>query len=98
MTITRTYCDRCRKEIIHPTKRKLCLSDIDRTCVYDLCDSCYDKLYDWCHNPNMSDSFSISEIVDILVEYGQHDTKFHLGETIKYSPSEIRDILEGGKR
>ena len=37
--------------------------------------------------------FSVDEIVDILVEHGQHDLKFSLGDTIKYSPSEIKHIL-----
>lgn len=35
----------------------------------------------------------INEIVDYLVDYGQHDHQFKLGETIKYSPSEVRHIL-----
>lgn len=37
--------------------------------------------------------FSIDEIVDILVKHGQSDPQFHLGETIKYSPSEVKHIL-----
>lgn len=30
-----------------------------------------------------------------LVNYGQQDHRFSLGETIKYSPSEIKEILKG---
>ena len=30
----------------------------------------------------------------LLVEEGQKDPKFHLSETIKYSPSEVRDIIK----
>ena len=38
--------------------------------------------------------FTPDEIEMILIEYGQHDRQFRLGETIKYSPSEVRGILE----
>lgn len=31
-----------------------------------------------------------------LVEYGQNDSRFSWGETIRYSPSEVEKILEGG--
>ncbi len=34
-----------------------------------------------------------SEVWKTILEYGQSDHNFKLGETIKYSPSEIRDIL-----
>ena len=38
---------------------------------------------------------SIAEKVQfLLVEEGQKDPKFHLSETIKYSPSEVRDIIK----
>jgi len=33
------------------------------------------------------------KIASILVDVGQSDSKFKLGETIKYSPSEVEDIL-----
>ena len=40
---------------------------------------------------------SVEDLIDkihlILVEEGQHDLRFKLGEIIKYSPSEIREIL-----
>ena len=36
----------------------------------------------------------IEQIYYYLVNYGQSDPKFKLGETIKYSPSEIKRILE----
>lgn len=36
----------------------------------------------------------IRKIELILIETGQHDTKkFKLGETIRYSPYEVREIL-----
>ena len=37
---------------------------------------------------------TIDTIVNYLVEYGQSDPRFRLGETIKYSPSEIGRILK----
>lgn len=57
------------------------------TCVhYNLCRRMYDKLA-------RSAREDIDEIYDILLEHGQHDHNFKLGETIKYSPSEVKDIL-----
>ena len=35
----------------------------------------------------------IDLIVNYLVQYGQSDSRFRLGETIKYSPTEIGKIL-----
>lgn len=35
----------------------------------------------------------IRKIELILIETGQHDKKFKLGEIIKYSPCEVADIL-----
>lgn len=35
----------------------------------------------------------IHKIELILIETGQHDKKFKLGEIIKYSPCEVADIL-----
>lgn len=34
------------------------------------------------------------EIYEYLIKYGQSDMKFKLGETIKYDPLEIKEILE----
>ena len=40
----------------------------------------------------------IHKIVDTIIEVGQSDTKkFRLGETIRYSPSEILEILKQHK-
>lgn len=47
MTETKTYCDRCKKEVIYPVTRKLYLSGIGREGGYDLCDSCYEELFMW---------------------------------------------------
>lgn len=35
----------------------------------------------------------IRRIELILIETGQHDLKFKLGETIKYAPFEVAEIL-----
>lgn len=35
----------------------------------------------------------IEEIRNLLIEHGQHDMRFSFGETIKYSPTEVEDIL-----
>ena len=40
------------------------------------------------------EAFTPTEVQNILVEYGQHDPQFHLSETIKYSPNEVKEILE----
>ena len=39
-------------------------------------------------------SFTPDEVWNILIEHGQHDMRFKLGEIIKYSPSEVLDILK----
>lgn len=38
--------------------------------------------------------FTAEEVCSILIDYGQHDKKFRLGEKIKYSPSEVENILK----
>lgn len=40
--------------------------------------------------------FTADEVYDILVDIGQHDKQFALGETIKYSPSDVYRILKYG--
>ena len=39
----------------------------------------------------------IRKIELILIETGQHDFQFKLGEIIKYSPAEVSDILRKNK-
>lgn len=39
----------------------------------------------------------IRKIELILIETGQHDLKFKLGEIIKYSPTEVGEILRKHK-
>lgn len=38
--------------------------------------------------------FTPDEVEGILIEVGQHDRQFKLGEIIKYSPNDVREILE----
>lgn len=35
----------------------------------------------------------VNEVVSIITEHGQADKRFKIGETIKYSPSEVEKIL-----
>ena len=62
-------------------------------CV-DLCSECARKVYDFVFG--QENRYTAEELRDILVEHGQHDLKFKLGETIKYSPSDIYKILKRG--
>lgn len=62
MTVTKTYCDRCKEEIINPVSkyldsagRKLFLSGIGREGGYDLCSSCYDELCTWFINDRIEE-------------------------------------------
>lgn len=43
--------------------------------------------------PNKLTEETIMAIWGALIEYGNHDHQFHLGDTIKYDPDEVADIL-----
>ena len=43
---------------------------------------------------NSGETYTPEEAMIKLVETGQSDPKFKLGETIKYSPSEVKKILD----
>ena len=43
--------------------------------------------------PNKFTEETIMAIWGALIEYGNHDHQFHLGDTIKYNPDEVADIL-----
>lgn len=52
----------------------------------------------WNERAIMGKQFTVDEVETILVTAGQHDTKkFEWGERIKYSPSEVKDILSNWK-
>ena len=75
-------CDRCGVEC---TPKK--------TAGYEFCEKCYRRFVDFV---NMRDC-SPEGVFRQLVEHGQHDKRFRLGETIKYSPAEVMEILNGDK-
>ena len=39
-------------------------------------------------------TFTAEDVCNILVEHGQNDHQFKLGEIIKYSPTDVYDILK----
>lgn len=43
--------------------------------------------------PNKLTEETIMAIWGALIEYGNHDHQFRLGDTIKYNPDEVADIL-----
>lgn len=45
--------------------------------------------------PDGEERFTAKEVEFALVRYGQEDNRFKWGETIKYSPSEVRKVLNG---
>ena len=71
-------CDRCKEECIP-----------HEVAGYEFCDRCYKRFNNFL---NMKDC-SPEGVWDILVEHGQKDKRFHLGDTIQYSPSEVMEIL-----
>ena len=38
--------------------------------------------------------YTPEEVWNIIIEHGQHDSRFKLGEIIKYSPAEVMEILK----
>ena len=75
-------CDRC---------------EVESKCVaipggmYEFCPSCYQKFVDFLNCRDMTGE----GIFNVLVQYGQNDPKFRLGDTIKYTPMEVKEILDG---
>ena len=91
-------CDRCKKLfeinlITHENKQKYSLtrSEGDFQFKFDLCGSCQKAFEAFLDEK----TFSPHEVNIALVIHGQSDLRFKLGETIKYSPSEVEEILEG---
>lgn len=41
----------------------------------------------------LKSSFTPKEVYDIVIEHGQHDKRFKLGDTIDYTFTEVVDIL-----
>ena len=96
------YCPFCGNEVV----RLITRHGIDgwRDRYYILCDyndgGC-GASGGWYHSSNEAvacwnrrESFSPKEVATSMVEYGQEDrNKFKWGETIRYSPVEVMDIL-----
>ena len=78
-------CDRCGAECA--PHRKVTYEAVS----YDLCESCCKRFVDFMHMRDCSPE----GVWSILVEHGQKDNRFHLGDTIMYSPSEVMEILKG---
>ena len=75
-------CDRCEEE-------SKCVAIPGG--MYEFCPSCYQKFVDFLNCRDMTSE----GIFNVLVQYGQNDRKFGLGETIKYTPMEVKEILDG---
>ena len=58
---------------------------------FDLCGCCQSALEEFLLNK----TFSPNEVHKIMVIHGQNDRQFKIGETIRYSPSEVEKILAG---
>lgn len=71
-------CDRCGAECAP-----------HETAGYEFCDGCYHGFINFV---NMRDC-SPEGVRNILVEHGQHDERFKLGDTITYTPTEVMEIL-----
>lgn len=63
----------------------------------ELCDECFKHLKGYVDSAIKNDGFvdTAKGITSLLIEHGQNDMKFKLGEMIKYSPSEVGDIING---
>lgn len=97
------YCPFCGNEVVRLIKRY----GVDgwRNKYYISCDyndgGC-GASSGWYHSPeeavecwNRRNGFSPNEVAMLMVEYGQVDKdKFRWGETIKYSPFEVKNILD----
>ena len=54
----------------------------------------YDELEKTATEQNITTEQAICKIVGEIIEHGQHDRQFKLGETIKYAPDDIGKILK----
>ena len=95
-------CDRCGKFyeeniITHENERKYLLTkNVNRgdhiaEHDFDLCGACQSALECFM----LRKTFSPGEVYATIVVHGQNDFRFKPHEQIKYSPSEIEDILKG---
>ena len=96
-------CDRCGKLyevnpktheneprfVVHKQKMEI----VDNA-WFDLCGQCLIVLDFFLANK----AFSPGEVANILRIHGQNDKRFELGQEIRYSPSEVCEILNGTRK
>lgn len=98
-------CDRCGKLyevniITHENEQRFIVGKKKKKCenigvrYLDLCGDCQSDIEKVLMKK--TPLFTADEVFEIVCKHGQSDKQFNLGETIKYSPSEIYRIL-GGK-
>ena len=96
------YCPFCGNKYVYLMKRHATGGWRDKYCVLcDYNDGGCGASSGWYHSPdeaaeywNRRESFTPNEVALLMIEHGQGDgNKFKWGETIKYSPSEVLDIL-----
>lgn len=71
-------------------QQRLCGKNIVKCSHREACERIREKTY---RDSRKEVGEILNESIDYLIDYGQHDKQFKLGETIKYSPTETRDIL-----
>ncbi len=61
---------------------------------------CCDDIVQWIDEAVsvMESLFTPDDVMLTLIDAGHHDRKFKLGETIRYTPTEVQKILLEGKR
>ena len=94
-------CDRCGKFyeeniIAHENERKYLLTEnVNRgdhiaEHDFDLCGACQSALKQFL----LKNTLAPDEVFTVLIEHGQSDKRFNIGEIIKYTPKEVEDILK----
>ena len=51
-----------------------------------------------CPEYDLGKLFSPGDVCKAMILHGQRDTRFKLGDTIRYSPTEVHDILNEDRR
>ena len=81
--------------------KKVCIyKDTEKKCPYwELCGE-YENSFEDCTTALSKDaldllkrSFTPQEVYDTVIEHGQHDKRFKLGDKIDYSFTDVVDIL-----
>lgn len=92
------YCDICYEYIPRSAIRMYQVTQYDNNLVMstapkkmDVCYKCMGVIQKTIAKNKL---FSADDVRNILIEHGQHDQRFRLGDTIRYDPLEIKTILE----